>query len=312
MFEDLNKQMEEVKQTQRLKQKWERKLVHFTQLKEESSLKSSDLKEQLDREKVDVEKLEGLSLTALMSTVAGTKDEKLQKEKQDVITAKLKYDEAVEAVIKLEQEEEICLSKLKELGDPSAAFEQLMKDKEELIMNRHSELSQKLFDAFDRESEQKELIKEINEAIDAGKEVMMPLVSAAEALEKAKGWGTFDMLGGGAVSTFAKHSHMDEAKDAIHRAEHKLKNFQTELSDLGQYAAMTLDVSGLLTFADYFFDGIVVDWMVQDKIKSSLQKVTNQHQEVEQMITRLEREKELADKRLKEIQQERIEMVNQA
>ncbi len=312
MFEALNKRMEEVKEAQRLKQKWESKLHHFIQLKQEASVKSSDLKEHLDREKVDVEKLEGMTLTALMSTLAGTKEEKLQKEKQEVVTAKLKYDEAVEAVKSLEQEREVCISKLKAIGDPTAAFEQLMKEKEELIIDQQSELSQKLFDAFDREVEQKELIKEIKEAVDAGKEVMTPLIAAAEALEKAKGWGTFDMLGGGAVSTFAKHNHMDNAKDAIHRAEHKLKNFQTELSDLGQYGAMTLDVSGLLTFADYFFDGIVVDWMVQDKIKSSLQKVNNQIQEVEQMMTRLEREKEQADKRLKEIQQERIEMVNQA
>ena len=311
MFEELNHRLEEVRDRQRLKQKWERKLDHFTKLKDEALEKASHLKEQLEREKVEVTKLEGMSLSAIMLTIIGAKEEKLSKEKQEVYTAKLKYDEALEEVKNLEEEQVACVEYLNELGDPAASYEKLLNEKAALILDKSSPLSEEVVDAYNRETEQNEVLKEMNEAIGAGKEVMVPLQSALEKLEKAKGWGTFDLLGGGPISSLVKHGYFDDAKANIHQAQHKLKNFHSELSDIGSKLVL-VNISERLTFADVLFDGIIVDWMVQDKISKSLQEVENQLDEVRTIISRLESEKMLAREHLDEVSQKRITLVNKA
>ena len=51
--------------------------------------------------------------------------------------------------------------------------------------------------------------KEIRDAVLAGEAALDSLRSAREKLESVKNWGVFDMLGGGMVSSFIKHSRMD-------------------------------------------------------------------------------------------------------
>lgn len=46
----------------------------------------------LSEEKKDVDKLEQLSVANLFATILGTKDDKLKKERQEYLAAKLKYD----------------------------------------------------------------------------------------------------------------------------------------------------------------------------------------------------------------------------
>ena len=41
------------------------------------------------------------------------------------------------------------------------------------------------------------------------------------------------------------------------------------LSDVDQLVDVDLNISDFLSFADYFFDGIIADWMVQSKIKDA-------------------------------------------
>ncbi|MDJ0708309.1 MAG: hypothetical protein QNJ46_33985 [Leptolyngbyaceae cyanobacterium MO_188.B28] len=60
--------------------------------------KCSLLRERLASEKSDVDKIEGLSLTALFYSILRTKEAHLEKEKQEYLAAKLKFDESVQAV----------------------------------------------------------------------------------------------------------------------------------------------------------------------------------------------------------------------
>ena len=41
-----------------------------------------------------------------------------------------------------------------------------------------------------------------------------------------------------------------------------------------------MDVGSFLTFADYFFDGIIADWMVQSKIGDALNQVREARRQV--------------------------------
>lgn len=112
----------------------------------------------------------------------------------------------------------------------------------------------------------KDIAVEIREAVDAGERALTSLRSAQRELNSAKTWGVFDMLGGSWFSTLAKHSKMQNAKRSMEQARYDLKSFSDELRDVDTACDLTLETNDFLNFADWFFDGFVVDWMIQERI----------------------------------------------
>ncbi|MDB7986205.1 hypothetical protein PND93_01965 [Faecalicoccus pleomorphus] len=117
--------------------------------------------------------------------------------------------------------------------------------------------------------------KEIQEAIQAANHALACLRQADAYLQSAKNWGLFDMLGGGALTTFFKHSKMDDARYEMERAKRALQGFRKELADVDQRLHLSLEIGDFLTFADYFFDGLIADWLVQSKIQDAKAQVEN-------------------------------------
>lgn len=117
--------------------------------------------------------------------------------------------------------------------------------------------------------------KEIQEAIQAANHALACLRQADAYLQSAKNWGLFDMLGGGALTTFFKHSKMDDARYEMERAKRALQDFRKELADVDQRLHLSLEIGDFLTFADYFFDGLIADWLVQSKIQDAKAQVEN-------------------------------------
>lgn len=108
--------------------------------------------------------------------------------------------------------------------------------------------------------------KEIMEAIHAGESALASLRQADEYLNSAKNWGIYDMLGGGFFGTMIKHSKMNHASACLEDAKRQLKVFQRELKDVSVSLDLNLNVGEFLSFADYFFDGLIADYMVQSRI----------------------------------------------
>lgn len=120
-----------------------------------------------------------------------------------------------------------------------------------------------------------QLNKEIQEAIQAANHALACLRQADAYLQSAKNWGLFDMLGGGALTTFFKHSKMDDARYEMERAKRALQGFRKELADVDQRLHLSLEIGDFLTFADYFFDGLIADWLVQSKIQDAKAQIEN-------------------------------------
>ena len=76
------------------------------------------------------------------------------------------------------------------------------------------------------------------------------------------------MLGGGLLTTMAKHGHLDDAQAGIGWAQQCLSRFRTELADVRDMELPQVQVGEFATFADYFFDGIFVDWYIQSRIRT--------------------------------------------
>ena len=131
--------------------------------------------------------------------------------------------------------------------------------------------------------------KEKREAINAGNRALNSLRTAGENLNSAKNWGLVDMFGGGFFTTMLKHSRMDQAKQNIEQAKYDLRNFSKELHDVHMALDLNLDTDDFLSFADYFFDGFVVDWMVQDRINTARRQVEEAIRRTEYIVNQLQR-----------------------
>lgn len=132
-------------------------------------------------------------------------------------------------------------------------------------------------------------IREIREAQAAAEEALDSLNRVEERLKSAGNWGVADLLGGGLISTFMKHSKMDEAEEELENAKAALRRLQRELEDVGASADFHVDVKGFLRFADYFFDDIISDWMVQSKINDAREQVAGAKEQVRLIIADLRR-----------------------
>lgn len=129
--------------------------------------------------------------------------------------------------------------------------------------------------------------REMKEAIDAGERALRTLRSAQEKLNSAGNWGIFDMLGGGLISTIMKRSKMDDAKNLMESAKIDFRRFQKELKDVNIPLDFKMEVGSFLSFADFFFDGFVADYLVQSKISDAKEQVSVAIYKVETILNEL-------------------------
>lgn len=287
MLEELNRELVNVKE-KLLKKK---KLQNSVNLTREELQKESDRKVQLEiifkDEDNDVKKLESKGITSIFYSILGSKHQQLEKERQELLSAMLKYDDCCKSVLELERELALYKASLNSLIGVELEYETVMKHKEEIIIQLNDDNSQKILQFIDNLSDLQVQKKELKEAITAGEAVQIELGRVINSLESAQGWGTWDILGGGLLATAAKHSHIDQAKEYAHIAKGALILFQNELSDVRLTMNIDINIGSFETFADYFFDGLISDWVVQSGIHESLDGVQSVATNVDGVIDSL-------------------------
>ena len=80
---------------------------------------------------------------------------------------------------------------------------------------------------------------------------------------------------------------MDDASRCMEDAKCHLKAFQRELKDVNLSLDLRMEVGGFLSFADFFFDGLVADYLVQSKIASAREQVEDAIMMVKNILTAL-------------------------
>ena len=114
---------------------------------------------------------------------------------------------------------------------------------------------------------------ELQEAITAADRALYYLEKAKKSLGSARGWGLYDMFAGGFFSTMFKHSSMNKAEGYLKDARTALREFNRELDDVDEMIDLSYNRMDLLTFADYFADGFLVDFLMQGRIKEAVRNV---------------------------------------
>ena len=172
----------------------------------------------------------------------------------------------------------------------------LLEEKGELLKALGGETGARLARLDQQLDELEHQRREVGEAISAGRTAESALSAVLNSLDSAEDWGTWDMLGGGLLTTMAKHGHLDDAQAGIGWAQQCLSRFRTELADVRDMELPQVQVGEFATFADYFFDGIFVDWYIQSRINDAQRGVEAVDSRVCEVLNRLQwMDQELAE-----------------
>lgn len=219
----------------------------------------------LKKEEKDVENLEKTSISSFLSKFTGQFEEKLQKEQEEFLHAKLTYEDKKNELEILRQKEHRLLTELP-IIDQKIAF--LKKS----LQSDYPEGVQFSKDLEEKKEHLFHLQKELEEALEAVQLVLGYAQTATDEFSKAKGWSTFDtFFGGGFIADLAKYSKIDEANKIISKISAATKDMKKELQDVEINMEHQLStVSGGEQFFDIAFDNIFSDWSIRDKIEKNM------------------------------------------
>lgn len=254
------------------------------------------LHRQLTKEQQDVVKLGRFSFANKISEWTGTWDVKMKKEVEEAAEGELNFNEAAKDVLDLT--EEVADLRI-QLESPDYLYivedwEDFLKEKEAWIRMNDTVSNQTLQKIADDRVRVYSLIREINEAFEAGVKAERALAGAIKKLDSAEGismWDTF--LGGGLFVSALKYSEINSSDDLVHKAQRALRQYETELMDVQDAATESFQVNknDIFTFTDIFFDNIFSDWMVHTRITDAKKKLHAIMQDVRRIQDQLARKR---------------------
>ncbi len=251
--------------------------------------------ENLEKENKDVEKLKRISFTSFVAYLQKNKEDCLAKEEQEALQAAFQLRQ-------LEEDEKVLLQKIEDMKKELKNEKSIRKELEELELKEtasHSPYGEELFIQRDKIRKLSIHLKEIAEAIHAGNQVLDLLNQALSSLESAQSWGLFDIVGGGFISTMAKHSHLDTAQEHLAQLKLYMDKFRKEVADVKTIKIDDVKLSGGLTFADYAFDNMFMDLFIQSKISSSKDQVKDAIDTTTKILKMLKKQKDIVHAQLK-------------
>lgn len=254
--------------------------------------KTAELEQIMLRERKDVDRLEGHSLTALFYQMAGKMDEKLDLERREYYAARAKYDTCLRELEAIRQDIEATEEDLEDLAGCEQKYAAAMEAKRHAIESAPTQEGETLLNREETLSYLTAQERELLEAITAGTEALHTTAEIVQLIESAKDWATFDLLGGGLFADLAKHDKLDDAQHQVGQLQIQLQRFNKELSDVTIRANLQISIDGMLRFADFFFDGLLADAAVLDKIKQSLAQVEQTREQILTILRHLHDELE--------------------
>lgn len=240
----------------------------------ELQTKVEETAEVFHKEQEDVENLEHVSLKALLLSLTGNKEERLDQERREALAAKCEHDQAVAHLACLEERLIALIQERDRLRQAPQQLDALWEKMAELVKDLGGPRSEKLIE-LDRELEDvNDQLTKWNQIISAGESAKHLLSRVQYDLDSARSHGTWDILGGGTISTLAKHDRLDSAQSGILAAQRALYEFRTQLANMGDWQVPSVQIGAFATFADYFFDGLISDLYIQSRIKEAQEEIS--------------------------------------
>ena len=271
--EELSRRLVEVSEQVARLAKLRRRLAESEARHRGAVVAADHYQDRLAKEERDVKRLEGTSIAGLLASLAGTKDERLRKERQEAVAARIRHDDACRRRDDAAAELQRCKLEIASLAGVEVIYETLLAHKERAIgQGPDAEQLQLIADGLQAAELRR---KELAEAHGAGRDAAAALDLVLASLDTARKWGIGDIIGGGFIVTAVKHDHINKARERLAQAQQAISRFKRELKDVTHSVHMprALEMDGFIRVADYLFDNVFVDIFVQQQIHKSIEAV---------------------------------------
>jgi len=262
------------------------------------------LEKLVQKEFEDVENLEKMGMKALFHKVLGNQEAQLEKERQEYLQVSLKYDQVRKSIELLEFEQNILQKKSGSISAIEARLNELSRIQEKELINMQGEGAMEIRKINSQIETQQRLKIDVNEAAKAGVKSLECIDGVVAGLQQAHKWGQWDMSGRNPMSNHLKYTAIDKAKDWAYEANRQLKLFEKELLDVYRQIPQDfqLHLDSFNRFIDVFFDNLITDWIIQQKIYNALNNTLNIRDKVVRMLKTLETETPRIDQNIEELE----------
>ncbi|MEM9547757.1 MAG: hypothetical protein AAGA77_17375 [Bacteroidota bacterium] len=276
--------------------------------------KKDKIEDKMIKELEDINKLEKLGVKSIFYNVLGSKEEQLEKERQEYLQATLKHKEVLNAIEVVKYEKELLEKKLVVIDDLEVELEKLKAIREAEIMASPGALRNELKLIDKKMDELQQYNVELGEAKLAGNRTLESLDIVYKNMKKAKDWGNWDMVqnDGRRHTKSMKHNAIDRAMHEVSRSKLLLRTFNKELRDVGySNQRLALQVSNIDRFPGMIFDNLISDWIIQNKIKSVLSTVGNLMDDVQLTVQSILKDSRDADEEYTELDEKRHRLLEE-
>ncbi|MEV7005910.1 hypothetical protein [Streptosporangium sp. NPDC051022] len=226
-----------------------------------------DLEDRLAKEEHDVAKLEAGGFAAFLAGLAGSKEERLARERAEAQALRERLEGQRTRLRWLEADRATVESGLAEVGTAREEFAALLERKERLLVESDDPRGRELTEIGQRLADTRADLREHEEAHGAGVSAAQAVARVLHSLGNARGASRWDMLsGGGGLADMMEHGHLRNADEAAWHAQGALDAFSRELADVGVRASLQLPEVDTRWFADMFFDNIITDAIKHQRI----------------------------------------------
>jgi hypothetical protein len=308
LHQQLKESIKELEQIRKVK-------VHIAELhtrlaEEEKAL--AVMEQVLTKEQRDVEALEREGLTTMFRKFIGDREEKLDKEREEYLRASLRFNELFKSVELIRFELDLLSKKEQSQETLERRIETLIAYREKELMDIDPKVALVLKGINQQTDKLHKFNAEVEEAYAAGAKALEVVRGAEQSLINAKLMGQRDMWGSRQHGTgHAKHQAIDRARELAYSSRHELIRFGNELRDVYKDVKLQLnmEIEDFGRFADVFFDNLISDYLVQQKISKSLVNITGTRQQLDIALQRLDQERTVIREKLEKLEVERKAVV---
>jgi len=258
---------------------------------QETLAKKDRIEDEMIQELEDVNNLEKLGIKSIFYNVLGSKEQQLEKERQEYLQVTLQHKEVVKALEVIQFEKDILEKKLHVVDDWKQKLEQLKKVREQEIKNMPGPLRDQLNSIHTKMDECEVVETELNEALGMGQRTYQSLEAVYTHLKSGDDWGQW-RRGSGRQRTTVKFNAIDRAVDEMSRSKLLLRNFNKELTDVGySNLRLALQLENIDKFPKVMFDNLISDWILKTKIVNALATIGSLMDDVKMILEILHKDK---------------------
>ena len=309
---DLDRELYKLKQDVLHKQQLQAQLHSLIIQKTQLEQKIVNLEQCMEKEQLDVDKLEQGGLTRWKHILLNNLDEVLEQEKQEAYEAALKHEVAQKELLSVAKEIVRVGNELDQLQNCEQLYDTVFAEKLNRVKQENLAYGAEIMRMEALIGEQENNIRELEECLLAGEKALQAATNVLLELDNAENLGMIDVVfSGGLLFTLLKHNRLDQAQYHLETLQSCLRDLKTELVDINITTDLQLQLDGLTHFADIFFDGLIMDAMVVNQISKRKDKLVKIKSQVYTVMTELEARKGETTRLLNELNAARNKLITQ-